>query len=577
MRTCSGCGHGNPDDAHFCSSCGTPLVARTSGELRKVVSILFADVVDSTSLGEQLDPESLRSVLARYFETARASLENHGASVEKSIGDAVMAVFGVPVVHEDDGLRAVRAAAELRDSISRLNEDLGREYGVSLRVRIGVNTGEVVVGTSERLATGDAVNVAARLEARAEPGEILLGEETVRLARNAIEVDPVAEFSLKGKADPVRAYRLRAVVEGAPAFERTFDAPLVGRRVELGRIRQAFAQAIADRRCRLVTVLGPPGIGKSRLVREVAGDLRREAVVLSGRCLPYGEGITFWPLREIFTAAGADNEIDAALGAGAAEEIFLAVRRVVEGRARERPLVLIFEDIHWAEPTLLDLIEHLAEWTRDVELLIICLSRPELLDVRPGWPGGRQTAETFTLAPLGDGDIESMIRSLPAEVQLSEGARARIREVAEGNPLFVEQLVASFAEGGDVNRIPPTIHALLAARLDTLSEAERSVLERASVIGYDFDWLELARLEPSGQRPAGAVLTALMRKDLIATQEGIEDGSMRSWDTTSSRLSAISPNWADPTPVDWRSRSAGPSALARRACGRTLAATYRRR
>jgi class 3 adenylate cyclase/tetratricopeptide (TPR) repeat protein len=523
MRTCPSCAHGNPDDARFCASCGAALVAPSPREVRKTVTVLFADVTGSTALGERLDPESFRRVMALYFETARACLERHGATVEKFIGDAVMAVFGVPVVHEDDALRAVRAASELRSSISALNEDLETDYGVSLHVRIGVNTGEVIVGTEERLATGDAVNVAARLEQSAEPDEILLGEETFRLARDAIEVEPAGDLILKGKADPITAHRLMRVVEGAQAFERRLDAPLVGRRVELDRVHAAFERAVAERRCQLVTVLGAAGIGKSRLAREVATELRGDAVVLEGRCLPYGEGITFWPLREIFVAAGAEEELDVALAAGAAEETFWAVRKSIEHRARESPLALIVQDIHWAEPTLLDLIEHLVDWTRDAQLLVLCLARPDLLDERPGWAAGRPNADTVTLDPLGEGESNELIAGLLGETRLEGRVRRRIQEVAEGNPLFVEQLVASLTEGGDVERVPSTIQALLASRLDMLSETERDVLERASVVGVEFEWEALTRLDPDGRRASGGLLSALARKDLIRAHEAIED------------------------------------------------------
>jgi class 3 adenylate cyclase/tetratricopeptide (TPR) repeat protein len=523
MATCASCGHENADGSRFCAACGAELVAAASREVRKTVTVVFADVTGSTALGERLDPEALRRVMARYFETAKRCFECHGATVEKFIGDAVMAVFGVPTVHEDDALRAVRAASELRGSLSSLNDELGRQYGVSLQARVGVNTGEVVVGTEERLATGDAVNVAARLEQAAEPGEILLGEATYHLARNAIEAEPLEPVSLKGKAQPITPFRLLQVVEGVPAFERRLDAPLVGRREELARVSSALEQAVSERRCRLVTVLGAPGIGKSRLAREVAAHVGGTALVLEGRCLPYGEGITYWPLREIFAAADAEEELDAALAAGAPEEIFWAVRKAVERRARERPLVLVVEDIHWAEPTLLDLLEHLAQWTRDAQLLLMCLARTEFLDQRPAWGAGTTNADALTLEPLVEDEAEELIEGLLSGLPLDEDARSRIRDVAEGNPLFVEQLVATLAEGGTVDRVPSTIQALLAARLDALPDGERDVIERASVVGLEFEWDVLGELTSDGRRPGGVQLAALVRKELIRPHEAIED------------------------------------------------------
>jgi tetratricopeptide (TPR) repeat protein len=437
-----------------------------------------------------------------------------------------MAVFGVPTLHEDDALHALHAASAMREQLGTLNAELDRDFGVRLEARIGVNTGEVVTGEAasrERLATGDAVNVAARLEQAAAPGEILLGAQTLELARDAVEVEPVEPLPLKGKADPVAGYRLMRVLEGAPAFERRLDAPLVGRREELARVRGAFDQAVLGRSCRLVTLIGPPGIGKSRLALEVADALHGAADVLFGRCLPYGEGITYWPLREIFVDAGAEDELDAALAAGTPEEIFWAVRKTLEARARERPLVLVVEDIHWAEPTLLDLIEHLADWTRDAPILLLCPARPELLDARPAWGAGRQNAETLTLEPLAESEVDELIESRLGGSQLEEEARARIRRVAEGNPLFVEQLLAMLAEGGDADRVPPTIHALLGARLDALSGDERDLLERASVVGLEFEWEALGELAPDRRRPPGGQLAALVRKELIRPHELIED------------------------------------------------------
>jgi class 3 adenylate cyclase/tetratricopeptide (TPR) repeat protein len=515
---CRSCSADNADGARFCSACGVALPDTSAREVRKTVTVLFADVTGSTALGERLDPESLRRVMARYFELAKTCLERHGGTVEKFIGDAVMAVFGVPTVHEDDALRALRAAAELRESLGPLNDELRRDYGVSLQVRTGVNTGEVVTGTEERLATGDAVNVAARLEQAAGPGEILIGDQTRALAGKAVEIEPVDALVLKGKAEPFAAHRLLRVLEGALAFDRRLDAPLVGRREELAALHSLYDEAVSSRRGRVVSVLGPPGIGKSRLAREVASELGRAANVLTGRCLPYGEGITYWPLREIFSDAGGEEELTAALEGDSPEEIFWTVRKALERRARERPLVIVVEDIHWAEPTMLDLLEHLAEWTRDAPLLLVCLARPELLDGRPAW-----AANSITLQPLSDDESDELIEELLAGSKLDSETRSRVRAVAEGNPLFVEQLLAMLAGGGDPKHVPPSIQALLAARLDALPDDERTVLEHASVVGLEFEWEALARLAPDGRRPQGAALSALVRKELIRPHDVIAD------------------------------------------------------
>ena len=338
------------------------------------------------------------------------------------------------------------------------------------------------------------------------------------LARDAIEVEPADPVDAKGKPEPVPAFRLLGVTEGAPAFERRLDAPLVGRRDELARVRTAFDEALSDRTCHLITAFGPPGIGKTRLAREVATSLEEEASVLVGRCLPYGEGITYWPLAEIFRQARADDAWGTAVTAGTPEDVAWTVRKWLETQARERPLALVFEDIHWAEPPLLDLIEHVAEWTRDAPLLLLCLARPDLLDSRAAWGG-----DAITLEPLTSDESDELIESLLGSSTLDEAPRTRIREVAEGNPLFVEQLLAMIAHGDAPDDVPATIQALLAARLDGLPEEEREIVERASIIGLDFEWEALAELAPDRRRPPGTRLAALVRKELIRPHEAIDD------------------------------------------------------
>jgi predicted ATPase/class 3 adenylate cyclase len=529
MAVCPKCGQENPENFRFCGACGAPLrEAAAPREARKTVTVVFCDVTSSTSLGERLDPESLRRVMSRYFDEMRAVLERHGGKVEKFIGDAVMAVFGIPQLHEDDALRAVRSAVEMQAGLAALNDELERERGVRLAARIGVNTGEVVAGdpaAGQALVTGDAVNVAARLEQAARPDEILIGETTYLLVRDAVEAERVEPLAAKGREALVPARRLHAVAEGAQAFGRRLDAPMVGREDELAQLRQAFGRAGRDCRCYLFTVLGPAGIGKSRLARELGAAVEEAATVLGGRCLPYGEGITFWPLVEILQqlpGAAADESL---LDATAPEQIFRDVRKLFEGLARERPLVLVLEDIHWAEPTFLDLIEHLADWTRNAPLLLLCLARPELLEKRRAWGGGKVNATTILLEPLSESESEALIEDVLGAASLTAETRAQIVESAEGNPLFVEQMLAMIAADRPTDgqlSVPPTIQALLAARLDNLSGEERGVIERASIVGQVFELGDVLALAPEDTAAASSVM-ALVRKELIQPDPSGED------------------------------------------------------
>ena len=441
MPTCPQCGEENPEGFKFCGSCGALLAeASAPREVRKTVTVVFSDVTGSTALGERLDPESLRRVMGRYFDEMQAVVERHGGTVEKFIGDAVMAVFGIPVLHEDDAVRAVRAAAEMRERLAGLNEELERDWGVTIAVRTGVNTGEVVAGDAssggQRFATGDAVNVAKRLEEAAPPNEILLGETTHRLVRDAVKVEAVEPLELKGKGERVSAYRLLSIEPGAEGRARRLDSPMVGREREQALLERAYERAAGERGCHLFTVLGAAGVGKSRLLAEFLKGLGDNATVVGGRCLPYGEGITFWPLLEVLRKlygdelvsaietrlAGDENaeliasRVGAAVGlaesAGATEETFWAVRKLLEAQAHEQPLVLVFDDLQWGQPTFLDLVEHIADWSRDAPILLICLARPEFLDDRPGWGGGKFNATSVLLEPLSDEDSAELVLNL---------------------------------------------------------------------------------------------------------------------------------------------------------------------
>ena len=499
MPACSTCGFKSEVAFKFCPECGAEPAAAVPSEQRKTVTVLFCDLSGSTALGETLDPERLRAILSRYFEEMKAIVERHGGSVEKFIGDAVMAVFGVPAVHEDDALRAVRAAVEMRAALPELG----------LEGRIGVMTGEVVTGTAERLATGDAVNVAARLEQAAQPGEVLIGQPTLALVHDAVEVESIEPLALKGKTEPVPAYRLLAVHD---APERRHGARFVGRERELAVIREVWERVLTEWRCELVTVVGDAGVGKSRLVAEMLATI--DATAVRGHCLPYGEGITYWPVVGVLKGldllppeAAAAAAIRSLLGQDtaptSADEIAWAFRKTLEHAAAERPVVVVFDDIQWGEETFLDLVEHVALLSSGASILLLCMARPEFVERRPAWP------VTFRLEPLSDQEVEHLIAE-----RGPENLRGRIARASGGNPLFIEEMLAMASTTDGEVVVPPTLRALLAARLDQLEPAERSVLERGAVEGEIFHRGAVQALAPD-EGPVTPRLAALVRKELI--------------------------------------------------------------
>jgi class 3 adenylate cyclase/tetratricopeptide (TPR) repeat protein len=567
MQVCPSCGEENPDRFRLCGMCGERLAPETPLlEVRKTVTIVFSDLKGSTSLGERLDSESLREVLSHYFTEMQSVLERHGGTVEKYIGDAIMAVFGLPVLHEDDAVRAVRAAAEMQVRLAEVNERLERTHGVRLENRTGVNTGEVVAGDvthGQRLVTGDAVNVAARLEQNAPATEVLIGESTYRLVRDAVEVEPVEPLELKGKSERMPAYRLLSVSR-EEGIARRHDTPIVGRDAELTTLATALGEARASRTCRVVTVVAPAGVGKSRLLREFLDRTGDEAGHLRGRCLSYGDGITFWPLAEMAReAAGIDNDdpleiatsklgsllgpalvdvterIAAAIGLSErsfpVQETFWAVARFLQHVGRDRPLIVLLDDIHWAEQTFLDLIDHLATSIAGTPVVLVCSARPELLHEHPEW-GERAGRTIIRLEPLSEQDSAHVVENLLGQAFIDPNARARIVQAAEGNPLFVEQMLSMLIDDGLLQQgsdggwllvsdlgsfdIPPTISALLSARLDRLGPAERAVIERGAVIGQVFFRGAVEDLAPEGVRThVEEALVRLTTKELIGPDE----------------------------------------------------------
>ena len=526
MQTCPSCGRENAEDARFCSWCGAALAGEAAREERKVVTCLFCDLVGFTSRAERMDPEDVRGLLQPYHARLRAELERFGGTVEKFIGDAVMAVFGAPVAHEDDPERAVRAALSIRDALAEEGD---------LEVRIGITTGEVLVALGARrdagegMASGDVVNTAARLQTAAPTGSILVDETTFRATERAVEFEEAAAVEAKGKSEPIAvwtAVRPRARV----SVERSGGAELVGREQELTLLRETLARVVREREPQLVTLVGVPGIGKSRLVFELFQTIETGDFGLvfwrHGRSLPYGEGITFWALGEIVKAQAGILESDDREEAGAKlrqaierfvhdpsdvswierrlrplagldaderaedrrEEAFAAWRRFFEAIAEEKPLVLVFEDLHWADDALLDFVDYLLEWARGVPLLVLCTARPELLSRRPGWSGGQVNSSTTLLSPLSEEDTARLLHALLGRSALDVGVQERLLEHAGGNPLYAEEFTRMLSERPNETVLPETVQGIIAARLDTLPPEEKELLQDAAVIGRAF-WL----------------------------------------------------------------------------------------
>jgi class 3 adenylate cyclase/predicted ATPase len=524
MVTCPACGQENPESSRFCGMCGAALVpaAAPTREERKVVTILFTDLVGSTERAEGLDPEDVRATLSAYYAQLRTELERHGGTVEKFIGDAVMAVFGAPVSHEDDAERAVRAALAIRDTI-----------GEELQIRTAINTGEALValgakpGEGDAMVAGDVVNTAARLQGAAPVNGILVGEGTYRATRQAIDYREASSVEAKGKSEPVRVWEaVAARSRFGSDVEQKLRTPLVGRERERDLLADALTRARTEQSAQLVTLVGVPGIGKSRLVAELFQITDADEEIISwrqGRSLPYGERVSFWALGEIVKAhagilesddsATAEEKLEAMVETLAEdererewmarhtrplvglegaerterEEAFAAWRRLLEAAAEHRPLVLVFEDLHWADDGLLDFVDHLAEWATTVPLLIVGTARPELLDRRPGWGGGKRNAFTLSIGALSSEDTAVLLQRLLDRAVLDADAQQAVLQRAEGNPLYAEEYARMLAEnGGRDLPLPETVQGLIAARIDGLAPEEKALLQDASVIGKVF-------------------------------------------------------------------------------------------
>ncbi|MFI6607525.1 adenylate/guanylate cyclase domain-containing protein [Streptomyces poriferorum] len=543
---CPRCPEPPPDGAAFCPGCGTACVAvagTATAEERRVVTVVFCDLVGSTALSGRLDPETLRTVTLRYFALMRARIEEHGGTVEKFIGDAVMAVFGVPVRHEDDAHRALAAARGMITGLDGLNAELEREHGVRLAVRIGVNTGEVVVSVDpaarQALVSGEVVNIGARLEQHAGPGEILIGPATLRAAGPSAVTESAGALSLKGVDAPVPALRLVGLHEDDPERVRRFDTPFIGREQELAELRLLLRKLTADPRSHLVTVYGEAGLGKTRLLREWLRDCPAYG---EGRCRPYGETGTLSPLaeavRQVLAAVGEDAglaglpvheriEAEQALRllrsglladgtpSPSADDTLMALACLLDALSRERPVVLVLDDCHWASAPLLDMAERLLDELDRSAVAVVCAARPELLEAHPGWGSGRMRSASLMLTPLTREEAALLAGELIEVAAHRQGVLEGALDRAEGNPLYLEHLTAVAAQCDD---LPLTVHALLGARIDALPPEERTLLQLAAVLGREFrpaDLTELADAEHSCPGGSAAGLRGLVRRRLV--------------------------------------------------------------
>ncbi len=569
MSACPSCGHENRDGAKFCDECASPLAAptRPAAEERKVVSVLFCDLVGFTASSESADPEDVDKMLTAYAEMARSRIESHGGVVEKFIGDAVVGVFGVPAAHEDDPERAVRAGLRIVEGA----EELRSVGGEPLRLRVGVNTGEALVrlgasaGLGERVMSGDAINTASRIQSVAPAMGVAVGLATHEATAAVFDYKELEPATVKGKAEPVRVFHAKAArARFGTDLTRTHDTPFIGREIDLALLKGIFDKTVASSSVQLVTVVGEPGLGKTRLVAELFAyiDARPDFTTWrQGRCLSYGEGITFWALGEILKAhtgilesdppAVAQEKLSAVLPEGderewfrqrllpllgieatssaEREELFTAWRRFLEEIAEDRPTVLVFEDLHWADEALLAFLEHLADVAEGVPLLLLGTARPELYERHPEYATRLRNATPITLAPLSHEETARLVSALLETTVIPAELQQPILERAGGNPLYAEEFVRllrdrdllervgsswQLKEGADVP-FPESVQALIAARLDTLEPGAKSLLADAAVIGKVFWAGALAAMGERGLESVTSTLRELSRKELV--------------------------------------------------------------